>query len=81
MPSRSHGTFVDRALEELDGERKVASLLLEATEREHGPTSTLTAAAFDDYWATYRLWFDTWEASWRWHQMQCQPRHHTRGWA
>jgi hypothetical protein len=68
MASPACGTFLDQSLEELDGERKTACLLLEATQKEHSYDSMLFVAAYEDWWAVYRLWWDTWEAAWRSHQ-------------
>jgi hypothetical protein len=73
------GSFLDCSLEELDGERKFACLLLEATQKEHGYNSMLSVAAYEDWWAVYRLWFDNWEAAWHSHQTYLhRPPHGTR---
>lgn len=77
MTPPTHDTFLDRSLEELTGERQDACLLLEAAEAEHGHDSMERSAAFEDWWAAYRLWFDTWEATWRSHQDH--PHHPPKG--
>jgi len=68
MSQGPHDTFLDRSLIELEEERKAAWRALEIAFHERGSGSVEFTKAFELWHAVHRLWWDTWEATWRSYQ-------------
>jgi len=73
MSEGPHETFLERSLTELEQERKTAWRALEIAFHERQPGSVEFTEAFEVWHAVHRLWWDTWEATWRSYQT-----HHRR---